>query len=116
MIAEQTAQLEEQAARIKDLELQLAKAKKDSSTSSKPPSSDLTNPKPQKKGAGRPKKKRKGAQPGHDRQLREPLQPERLDEIMIYEIDDDVIKRLGLSLTGNFETIQHTCTSRIAPN
>jgi transposase len=66
-------------ARIVELELALAKANKDSTTSSKPPSSDITKPMPQKK-PGRRKKPKRGGQPGHERQLREPLPPERVDE------------------------------------
>lgn len=91
--------------RVTELELALAKANKDSSTSSKPPSSDIAKPKPRKK-PGRPRKPRRGGQAGHQRQLREPLPPERVDEIIDYEINDDDAKRLGLTATGDFETIQ----------
>ena len=114
LVAKQAAQLEEQAAqmelqatRIKELELALAKAKKDSSTSSKPPSSDITKPKPKRKKAQGRKKPRRGAQPGHERQLREPLPPERVDETIEYEIDDGEVQRLGLTPTGDFDVIQH---------
>ena len=107
IIADQAAQLKKQAARIEQLELELAKAKKDSSTSSKPPSSDLIKPKPKPKRPGPRKKPRKGGQPGHQRQLREPLPPERVDETIIQEIDSDEVKRLGLRPTGNFDKIQH---------
>ena len=106
LIAEQSAQLEQQSARIKELELELAKAKKDSTTSSKPPSSDITKPKPKPKKSKR-RKPRKGGQPGHQQQLREPLPPDRVDEIIEYEIDDDDIRRLGLVPTGDFESVQH---------
>ena len=106
-LEEQAARLEEQAARITELELALAKAKKDSSTSSKPPSSDITKPKPKRKKPGRRKKPRQGGQPGHERQLREPLPPERVDEFIEYEIDDDEVRQLGLTPTGDFEVIQH---------
>ena len=106
LIAEQSAQLEQQSARIKELELELAKAKKDSTTSSKPPSSDITKPKPKPKKSKR-RKPRKGGQPGHQQQLREPLPPDRVDEIIEYEIDDDDIMRLGLVPTGDFESVQH---------
>ena len=51
LVADQTAQLQQQAGRIAQLELELAKAKKDSSTSSKPPSSDIVKP-PVKKAPG----------------------------------------------------------------
>ena len=112
-IAKQAAQLERQAAqiekllaRIGELELQLAKAKKDSTTSSKPPSSDIAKPKPKQR-PGRPKKPRKGGQPGHQRHLREPLPAERVDETIEYEIDQAEQDRLGLTPTGEFESIQH---------
>jgi transposase len=107
LVAEQAAKLEEQAARIAELELALATAKKDSSTSSKPPSSDLVKPKPKNKKPGRRKKPRRGGQPGHEQHLREPLPPDRVDKIIEYEIDDDQVQRLGLTPTGDFETIQH---------
>ena len=90
--------------RIAELELQLAKAKKDSSTSSKPPSSDIVKPKPKKKPGQR--KRRKGGQRGHQRQLREPLSPERVDETITWEIDDQEVERLGLMPTGDFDIIQ----------
>lgn len=92
--------------RVAELELALAKANKDSSTSSKPPSSDIAKPNPKKK-PGRPRKPRQGGQPGHQRQLREPLPPDRVDNTIDYEIDDADIQRLGLTPTGNFEVVQH---------
>jgi hypothetical protein len=106
IVAKQAAQIERLTARVAELELALAKAKKDSSTSSKPPSSDITSPKPKKKPGWR-KKPRRGGQPGHQRQLRQPLPPERVDETIDYEIDDQEVKRLGLTRTGDFEVIQH---------
>jgi hypothetical protein len=86
------------------LELALAKAKKDSSTSSKPPSSDLVKPKQENKKPGG-KKPRRGGQPGREQHLREPLPPNRVDEIIEYEINDDEVQRLGLTPTGEFEKI-----------
>jgi len=107
LVAEQAAELEQLKARIADLELQLARAKKDSSTSSKPPSSDIVKPKSKRQKPGRRKKPKRGAQPGHQRQLREPLPPERIDETIDYEINDDEVQRLGLTPTGDFDLIQH---------
>jgi transposase len=104
-VADLRALVRQQAERIAALELALAKARKDSSTSSKPPSSDIVKPKP-KQAPGRRKKPRRGGQPGHARQLREPLPPERVDEIRDYEIHADDIQRLGLIPTGDFEVIQ----------
>jgi transposase len=106
-LEQQAAQLEQQAARIAELELALAKAKKNSATSSKPPSSDLTNPRPKHQRPGRRKKPRRGAQPGHQRQVRELLLPERVDETFDYEIAEDAIRRLHLTPTGDFDILQH---------
>jgi len=106
LVAKQAAQIEKLTSRISELELQLAKAKKDSTTSSKPPSSDIAKPK-RKQRPGRPKKRRQGGQAGHERQLREPLPPERVDETIEYEIEEAEQKRLGLTPTGDFDSIQH---------
>ena len=106
LIATQLVQLEKQAARIKALELEVAKAKKDSTTSSKPPSSDIAKPKRKDKRPSR-KKPRKGGQRGHQRQLREFLPPDRVDETIEFGLDDKEIRRLELTPTGNFETVQH---------
>jgi transposase len=107
VIAVQAAQIEKLSQRVAELELELAKAKKDSSTSSKPPSSDITKPKAKQKNPGRRKKSRRGGQPGHQQQLREPLPPERVDETIDYEIDDDEVQRLRLTPTGEFDVLQH---------
>ena len=107
LIAKQAAQLVQQAARIAELELALAKAQKNSATSSKPPSSDLTNPPPKRKRPGCRKKPSRGAQPGHERHVRERLGPERVDETLDYEIEEDDVRRLRLTPTGAFDVIQH---------
>lgn len=87
-------------------QLALAKAQKDSSNSSKPPSSDIAKPKPKKK-PGRPMKPRRGGQPGHEQHLREPLPEHRVNETIDYEISNEDIQSLGLTATGDFQTIQH---------
>jgi transposase len=107
LIAKQAAELAQQAARIAELELALAKAQKNSATSSKPPSSDLTNPPPKRKRPGRRKRPRRGAQAGHERHVREPLPPERVDETLDYEIAEADVRRLNLIPTGAFDVIQH---------
>jgi transposase len=107
LIAQQAVQLAQQAARIAELELALAKAQKNSATSSKPPSSDLTNPPPKRKRPGCRKTPRRGAQPGHERHVREPLRPERVDETLDHEIDEDDVRRLNLIPTGAFDVIHH---------
>ena len=106
LVAKLTAQLERQAERIAELELALAKAKKDSSTSSKPPSSDIVKP-PVKKAPGTRKKRKRGGQPGHQRQLREPLPPERVNQTFEYEIHQQEVKDRQLTPTDQFEVIQH---------
>ena len=68
--------------RISELELQLANALKNSSNSSKSPSSDIV--KPPKKQANRRKKAKRVGQKGHQRNLREPLPPERVNESIVY--------------------------------
>jgi len=105
LVAKQAAQLEQQAKRITELELQLAKALKNSSNSSKSPSSDIV--KPPKKKIDRRKKAKQGGQKGHQRKLREPLPPERVDEEVTYEINDDQVREFKLTPTNQFEIIQH---------
>jgi len=78
---------------------------KNSSNSSLSPSSDIV--KPPKKQAKRRKKAKRGEQKGHDRKLREPLPPERVEETIDYEIEEAEVERLQLTPTGEFETIQH---------
>lgn len=107
-IAALTQKVAALAQEVAELKLQLAKANKDSSNSSKSPSSDITNAgkDKQSKNRGRPKKRKIGGQPGHSRNLREPLPPERVDESYEYEIDPDEVHRLQLTPTGEFETFQ----------
>jgi len=105
LVAKQAAQLEQQAKRITELELLLAKALKNSSNSSKSPSSDIV--KPPKKKIDRRKKAKQGGQKGHQRKLREPLPPERVDEEVTYEINDDQVREFKLTPTNQFEIIQH---------
>ena len=104
LIAELRSTNAELLHRIAELELQLAKALKNSSNSSKSPSSDIV--KPPKKRAKRRKKAKQGGQKGHERKLREPLSPERVDVVIDYEIEEGEVERLNLTLTGEFETIQ----------
>ena len=85
IIADQAKQIDDLMKRIAELELQLAKALKNSSNSSKSPSSDIV--KPPKKKTDRRKKAKRGGQKGHQRKLREPLPPERVNETITYEIN-----------------------------
>ena len=104
-VADQAKQIAELMARVAELELQLAKATKDSSNSSKSPSSDIVKP-PAKK-TDRRKKSKRGGQPGHQKQVREPLPPERVDEQITYEINDADIRARELTPTDDFEIVQH---------
>ena len=105
LVADLQKHIRRQDNRIAELELQLAKAKKDSSNSSKSPSSDIV--KPPKKKTGRRKKSKRGGQPGHQRKLREPLPPERVDEQITYEINAVDVRDLKLTPTDEFEIVQH---------
>jgi transposase len=105
IIAAQAAQIEKLTKRVAELELALAKATKDSSTSSKPPSSDIAKPQPKQR-PGRPRKRRQGGQPGHQQHLRQPLPPERVDQIIEHTIEDSEVQRLGLTPTGDFDVVQ----------
>jgi transposase len=104
IIADQAKQIDDLMKRIAELELQLAKVLKNSSNSSKSPSSDIVTP-PKKK-TDRRKKAKRGGQKGHQRKLREPLQPERVNEEITYEINAADVRKLGLTPTDDFEIIQ----------
>ena len=94
--------------RIAVLELKLAKALKNSSNSSKSPSSDIVKPPVKKQSAAdKRKKSKRGGQKGHKRKLRQPLPPERVDETITYEISDADMRKLKLTPTDQFETVQH---------
>ena len=105
IIADQAKQIDDLMKRIAELELQLAKALKNSSNSSKSPSSDIV--KPPKKKTDRRKKAKRGGQKGHQRKLRDPLQPERVNEEITYEINAADVRKLGLTPTDDFEIVQH---------
>ena len=71
------------------LKERIAILEKNSATSSKPPSSDIVKPPKTPKSKGKNKGKRKlkrGAQPGHKQNLRKPLAPELIDEIVKLEL------------------------------
>ena len=105
IIAQQAEQIDDLTKRIAVLELQLAKAWKNSPNSSKSPSSDIV--KPPKKKTDRRKKAKRGGQRGHQRKLREPLPPERVNEEITCEINAADVRKLGLTPTDDFEIIQH---------
>lgn len=100
---EQLEQLVEKLLRrISELEHELAVAKKDSSNSSKPPSKSQVK----KRVRGKQQKRKRGGQPGHKRQIRKILPPERVDEAFEYDMDDDEVRRLGLAATDEFDVVQ----------
>ncbi len=105
LIAELRLVIERLEKRVQELELKLARAQKDSSNSSKSPSSDIV--KPPKKKIDRRRKAKRGGQKGHQRKLREPLPPERVDESCLYEINAADVRELGLTPTDQFEIVQH---------
>ena len=82
---EQAIIIEQLRAEIAELKAQL---KKDSGTSSKPPSSDIVKPpKPKNKDKdGKEIKRKIGAQPGHKQNLRKPIAPELIDDIVKLEL------------------------------
>ncbi len=108
IIEEQRQLIEELRREIEGLKLALAKAMKDSSNSSKSPSSDIVKP-PKKGGSGRAagKKRKRGGQQGHQRKLRQPLPPERVDAAFVYEMTDAEVRERNLTPTDLFEIIQY---------
>jgi len=108
IIEEQRVLIEQLRRKIEELELALAKATKDSSNSSKSPSSDIVKP-PKRDAQGKAgrKKRKRGGQRGHNRTLRDPLPPERVDEAFVYELPDDEVRNRKLTPTDDFEIIQH---------
>ena len=86
IIAAQQEQIARLLERIRQLEAEIARLKKNSSNSSKPPSSDIVKP---LKILGRLGKKRKGgAQHGHPKFSRQPFEPQEVDEVVEYELND----------------------------
>ena len=108
IIEEQRRLIELLRREIEQLKLALAKATKDSSNSSKSPSSDIV--KPPKKGSGGKaagKKRKRGGQRGHQRKLRQPLPPERVNKAFVYELPGAEVRERNLTPTDQFEIIQH---------
>ena len=106
-IAEQDLRIAEQDLRIAELEAQLkvaldkiAALEKNSTTSSKPPSSDIV--KPPKPKQDKERRRKIGAQKGHKQNLRKPIAPELVDEVIKLELTEcpdcghqlDLAKRL----------------------
>jgi transposase len=72
--------------KIQALEEKIAQLEKNSSNSSKPPSSDIVKPPKISHRFG--KKRRLGGQPGHTKFSRKPFEPQQVDEVIEYELED----------------------------
>ncbi len=88
LVLELSGQLEDLTARVKVLEAEVTRLRKNSSTSSKPPSSDITKPTVRKSPGKRKGKRKIGGQPGHDKHEREPFDPDEIDDVVEYVIED----------------------------
>jgi len=78
---------------ITKLEEKIARLEKNSGNSSKPPSSDIVKPKKTVVKVGSKRRKR-GGQHGHTKFLRQPFEPEQVDEVIEYELKDNAAKGL----------------------
>jgi len=79
IIARLWARIEEQDERIRELEARLAQ---NSSNSSRPPSTDAPWNKPKRKPPEGPSGRKAGGQPGHFGRTREPVPPEKVDQVV----------------------------------
>lgn len=89
-LTEENKQLREY---IKLLEEKIARLEKNSSNSSKPPSSDIVKPK-KTVVKGTRRKRTRGGQHGHRKFSRRPFEPEQVDEVIEYELEDKDTKGL----------------------
>jgi len=89
-LTEENKQLREY---IKLLEEKIARLEKNSSNSSKPPSSDIVKPKKTVVKVSR-RKRTRGGQYGHRKFSRRPFEPEQVDEVIEYELEDKNTKGL----------------------
>jgi transposase len=85
-IAELKRLLKAALEKIARLEAEIAALQKNSSTSSKPPSSDIVKPPKPKKDQER--RRKIGAQKGHKQNLRKPIAPELVDEVIKLELTE----------------------------
>jgi len=83
-LLERIRQLEQENVMLKE---RIAQLEKNSGNSSKPPSSDIVKPKKTVIKVGRKKRKR-GGQHGHKKFVRQPFEPEQVDEIIEYDLKD----------------------------
>ena len=85
-IAELKRQIAELLQRIQHLEEEVGRLKKNSGNSSKPPSSDIVKPPKEPQHHGKTRKP--GAQPGHIKCTRQPFEPDLVNEVIEYELND----------------------------
>jgi len=85
-IAEQDLRIAELEAQLKVALDKIAVLEKNSTTSSKPPSSDIVKPPKPKKDKER--RRKIGAQKGHKQNLRKPIAPELVDEVIKLELTE----------------------------
>jgi len=103
IITELRQQIETLLKRIQQLEEEVAWLKKNSNNSSKPPSSDIVKPKKTVRKVSRRKRKR-GGQYGHKKFTRKPFEPEQIDEVIEYELNNKDTQ--GLEPLDEWEVIQ----------
>ena len=87
VVSKQAALIEELRAEIAKLKAKIAALEKNSTNSSKPPSSDIVKPPKPKKDKER-RKRKIGAQKGHKQNLRKPIAPELVDEVIKLELTE----------------------------
>ena len=86
VVSKQAALIEELRAEIAKLKAKIAALEKNSTNSSKPPSSDIVKPPKPKKDKER--RRKIGAQKGHKQNLRKPIAPELVDEVIKLELTE----------------------------
>jgi transposase len=84
IIKKQAAEIKTLKETIAWLQEEIARLKNNSQNSSKPPSSDIV--KPFKVIHKLVRKRKQGGQPGHKKFLRQPFEPEQVDEVIEYEL------------------------------
>ncbi len=82
-LLERIRQLEQENVMLKE---RIAQLEKNSGNSSKPPSSDIVKPLKVTRRLG--KKRKRGGQHGHKKFVRQPFEPEQVDEVIEYEFKD----------------------------
>jgi transposase len=92
-IASLLARIESLEAENLDLRERIARLEKNSATSSRPPSCDIIDPQTK---ITKKKKRKRGGQHGHPKHRREPFPSEAIDEMIVYKLSDEEVKRRQL--------------------